>query len=360
MSHHIALVLPDLGAGGTERLTLDLASGFLERGAAVDLVVLAKRGELLPLVPDRVRVIDLKAERLREAFGPLRTYFQISRPTAALAAMWPLTTIALAAAAGLRPRPRVVVSEHCPLTRQYALPRSANLLMRASIFASYRAADGIVAVSSGLAGETARLAGVSAARVRAIYNPIPVPARSPVSTADWGSSSGKKILYVGMLKPGKNLPLLLRAFAPLGQAGEAILALVGEGPERQELAQLADELGIAHQVIIPGFTATPGDWYATADLLVLASEYEGFGNVLVEALHYGLPVVSTDCPYGPAEILGAGKWGSLVRVGDAAALTAALRSQLGKATDPAAQRARAADFSASRAVDAYWDLLTGR
>lgn len=354
---HIALVLPDLRAGGTERLTIDLARSFRERGAQVDLVLLKKRGEFLAMVPDGVRIIDLDVDRLRSAILPLRRYIRQERPDAVLAAMWPLTSIAVIAATGLQNRPRVIVSDHSPLEWQYGSTWKSRLALHASIRLTYPAADAIVAVSQGLATELTGTAKLPPDRAATIYNPIPPPLRSKQGVVDWGPCTGTRILSVGSLKPVKNFSLLLRAFAPLAHAGEAVLAIVGTGPMEAELRALAAELGLGERLRMPGYSATPGDWYGSADLFALASDYEGFGNVLVEALHCGLPVVSTNCPYGPAEIMEQGRWGQLVAPGDQQALTAALRTAATAAVNPCELGKRAGSFSVERAVEKYWSLL---
>lgn len=354
---HVALVLPDLRPGGTERLTIDLAQAFLDRGATVDLVLLKKQGEFLSLVPEGVRVIGLEVERLRSAVVPLRRYMTTAKPDAVLAAMWPLTSITVLAATGLAQRPRVVVSDHCPLEWQYGSNWKSRLALHASIRLTYPAADAVVAVSKGLAFEIATSAGLPFNRTLAIYNPIPSPLKSRPAKVDWGPATGTRILSVGSLKKVKNYPLLLRAFAPLAHAEEAVLAIVGTGPMEPELRALADELGLGERLRLPGYTATPGDWYGTADMFALASDYEGFGNVLVEALHCGLPIVATDCPYGPSEILENGRWGKLVPAGNEAAMTEALREAIRSNPNRNELRARAKHFSVERAAAKYWTLL---
>lgn len=356
---HVALVLPSLQGGGAERLTIDLAREFRARGARVDIVLLRCEGAFLSVVPEGVSVVDLGVTRLRSAVLPLRRYFLREKPDAVLAAMWPLTAVTVLAATGLSRRPRIVVSDHAPLERQYGKSRKGRLILKATMRATYPVADAVVAVSNGLAGELARLAGLPRQRVAAIHNPIPKPSRSPGFHADWGGLPGKRILSVGSFKPVKNFPLLLRAFAPLAHASEAVLAIVGTGPEQAALTALASELGIADRLILPGFTTTPGDWYDTADVFVLASDHEGFGNVLVEALHHGLPIVATDCPYGPREILDGERWGALVPTGDEQAITAALRQAMAAKADRKPLVARAGQFSLRRAADQYWALLNG-
>lgn len=355
---HAAFLLPNLGLGGAERVVLDLARGFVERGAKVDLVLMERSGEFLEQVPAGVRIVSLDAPRLRSAIQPLRAYLKQAQPQALVAAMWPLTTVAIIAAAGLTKKPRTVVVDHAPLIAQYAPSTKQTLLLKASVRASYRFADRVVAVCEGLGTEIAQLAGLPRARVETVYNPIPKPASRMPAIDPWPARPRKRIMSAGRLKPIKNYPLLVEAFAPLAREGDgAVLAILGEGPERIEILATAERLGIADHVLLPGFTATPGDWLAGADLFVSASQYEGFGNVLVEAMHFGCSVVSSDCPYGPRELLGGGTWGTLVPVDDVAALTAGMREALTNPADEDRQIARADAFSLDNAVAAYWKVL---
>lgn len=347
-----------MASGGAERLTVDLMRGMVARGHRVDLVLLQAGGEFMALVPPEVRIVNLAAPRLRSAFRPLRGYLRRERPHAVLAAMWPLTVVTLAAAIGLRPAPRVMVSDHCALLQQYAGQPGVLRAIRLTMPLAYRRAAAVVGVSQDLSAELAKLARIAPGQVTTIHNPIPPPLISGAGDP-WGDARGKRVLGVGKLKAQKNFALLIRAFAQLARGMEATLAIVGVGEEEAMLRRLAGELGLADRVIFAGFSATPGDWYATADLFVLSSDYEGFGNVLVEAMHAGLPVVATDCPFGPAEVLGGGQWGALVPPGDADALATAMARALAAPPPRAVQQARAARFSVDRAVEAYARLLIG-
>lgn len=354
----IALVLPTLEGGGAERVALTLAEGLLACGAEIDLVLAQRRGELLAQVPDGARVIDLAAARLRGVVRPLARYLKREAPAAVQASMWPLTCYAVLARRLAGSDARLMLTDHANLTAMHAgLGRIHNMAMRASMAAAYPAADVVTAVSQGVAADVERLAGLSAGTVHAIPNPIPPP-RSCRDVAAW-PADGVRILAVGSLKPQKNHALLLDAFARVAGRRPAQLAIVGEGALRPMLAARAEALGIAGRVAMPGFAANPACWYAGADLLVLASDYEGFANVLVEAMAHGVPVVSTDCPDGPAEVLGGGRYGRLVPPGDADALAAAILAALAERHDHAALKARARDFAPAAIVGRYRDLLLG-
>lgn len=350
----IALLLPSLEAGGAERVVLTLATEFLAMGDAVDIIVLRREGALVDAVPAAARLIVLDARRLRNAVRPLAAYCARERPDALLASIWPLTSIAVWAAR--RTSTRVVVVEHNTLSAEVQRWRpTARLLLRQTLRWSHPRAAARVAVSRGAADDLARLCGLPADAVHAIHNPIPAPPTVPPGHApDWHGTAGRRILNVATMKSQKNHSLLLEAFARMARP-EDRLAIVGDGGERAAIEEAADRLGIADQLLLPGHAPDPGPWYASADLFVLSSDYEGFANVVAEALGHGMTVVSTDCPSGPAEILE--DLGRLAPVGDGAALADAIESALADPDDPAAARARAAAFEPERIARRYRALL---
>lgn len=348
--------------GGAERLHLDLAHEFKRMGYQPEFTLMRARGELLREARSAFPVVDLRCDRARQLPMALARDLRARRPGALLAAMWPLTVVAPLARALSRRDCRVVVSEHNTLSVQYARWGHAHrAALRASMALGYRLADERVGVSDGVARDMSRLSGLTRDRFRVIHNPVPPPlpsSRSAQAQAEalWGLRIGPRILGVGRLKRQKNYALLLHAFARLGQP-DARLMLLGNGEIEDELRMLAAALGVAGQVVLAGFQANPSPFYRTADLFVLSSDYEGFGNVIVEALACGTPVVSTDCPSGPAEILADGTFGTLVPVGDAEALARAVEEALVRPHDPDTLRARARDFAPEKAAKAYLDVL---
>jgi glycosyltransferase involved in cell wall biosynthesis len=356
----LAFLLPNFAGGGAERVALTLIEVLVDRGHAVDLVLAEAKGELLPLVPSGVRVIDLRAPRLRRAILPLGRYLRRERPDALQVNMWPLTIVGILAGMLARTRTRVVVSDHVTLTRQYGGNRATMMALRASTRLFYPRAAARLCVSQGAADDLATISGIDRGSIEVIHNPVSVPndiRSTPEIEMLWGEATAR-ILTVGSLKLQKNHALLLRAFARFGRE-DARLMILGEGSVRRELEMLARELGIAGRIIMPGFAVDPWPYYASASLFVLSSDYEGFGNVLVEALASGVPVVSTDCESGPREILADGEFGTLVPCGDADALAEAMEQALGEAPDRAALRARAADFRPAQAVESYLRLMVG-
>lgn len=359
----VSLVLPDLRGGGAERVAVNLANGFAQRGYIVDMVLLSATGELLSDLHPDIRVVDLKVQRMRWALPALVRYLRQARPAAVLACMWPLTVIALWARTLSRVPTRLVVAEHATWSRSELLKGWAvGWQIRASMHRFFPKADAIVAVSQGAADDLAHFATLDRSAITVIYNPVvgdgPVlELATPSAPAGWCVGMHRKVLAVGTLKEIKDYSTLLNAFAVLRQRVDARLLILGEGECRAALEAQARRLGISGSVFMPGFVKDTAPYYRRADLHVLSSTGEGFGNVVVEALAAGTPVVSTDCPSGPREILCGGEFGRLVPVGDVDALAAAMQESLTASHDKAALIARAQDFSIDKAVDQYEALL---
>ena len=354
----IAIFLPSLAGGGAERVALASAADLLARGHRVDLVLARKQGELLAVVPEGARVIDLGAKRIAAAVGPLARYLKRERPDALHAVMWPITVVGIVAHALARSKARLMVSDQVALSQQVTGGRQLALL-KLTTRLLYPRADIRVACSGGAADDLARLSRIPRDRIEVIFNPITPPkviATNAEVEALWGDATDR-IITTGSLKEQKNHALLLQAFAMLDRPG-AKLMILGEGHLRAMLEEKARALGIADRVLMPGFALDPWPFLASAELFVLSSDYEGFGNVLPEAMCAGLRVVSTDCPSGPSEILEGGAFGRLVRPGDAEALAQAIAAELDCPAMPERQRARALALSGPQTIARYTELLT--
>ncbi len=358
----LALFLPNLQGGGAERVMVMLANGFAERGLAVDLVLARVEGPCLADVGPRVRVVDLGGRRVAASLPALVRYLRHERPQALLSALNHANVVAVAARVLACSRTRLVVSEHNNLSVAAQAQHSiAARVVLAAMRWTYRRAEGVVAVSRGVADDLARWAALPRPRIDVIYNPVVTPALAaraalPPSHAWFADGGAPIVVAVGRLTAQKDFVTLLRAFARLRAERPCRLAILGEGDERAVLAALVAELGLQDSVTLPGFVDNPHAWMRHAALFVLSSAWEGLGNALIEAMACGTPVVSTDCPSGPAEILEGGRWGRLVPVGDATALARAMVATLDDVERPDVA-ARAAAFGVDRAVDAYLRVL---
>jgi glycosyltransferase involved in cell wall biosynthesis len=226
----------------------------------------------------------------------------------------------------------------------------------------YPTARAVIAVSQGVADDLARLIGPGRARLVVIPNPVVTPdlLRLAGEAPDhpWlGPGQPPVILAAGRLAPQKDYPTLIRAFAALVEGQDMRLIILGEGPERPALEALVGDLGLSGRVDLPGFRGNPFAYMAKARLFVLSSAWEGLPGVLIQAMACGTPVVSTDCPSGPREILVEGRLGPLVPVGDIAALAEAMARTLDRTPESEVLQARAADFGLATVTQLYLDVL---
>ena len=366
MQARISILLPNLRGGGAELVAVNLANSFIQRGYAVDMVLLSANGEFLANLRPEIRVVNLQGKRLREVLFLLVRYLRQERPAALLACMWPLTVIALWARTLARVPTRIVVAEHTTWSRdEIASSPWGRWKVGCTMHYTFPRTDGIVTVSKGAADDLARFANLVRKTITVIYNPVvsdvnPPASAAPLAPAEWWTGSHYKVLAVGSLKVIKDYATLLHSFALLRERLDARLLILGEGECRPALEAQAQQLGVKTSVFMPGFIKDTLPYYQHADLHVLSSTGEGFGNVIVEALAVGTPVVCTDCQSGPREILSDGQFGRLVQVGNAAALAAAMADSLTTTHDTAALRMRAQDFSIDKAVNLYEELLFPR
>lgn len=359
----ISVLVPDLRPGGAERVSVNLANAFVRAGFSVTIVLMRNQGLLRADLDPEIRILDLGATRPRYVLIPLIRLLRKERPAAVVANMWPLTVLAVLARRLARIRCRLMVVEHTTWSVARLTQRwQTRLMIKAAMRIFLPGADAVVAVSKGAAADLERFAGLPKGVVQTIYNPVVTnQVLTPLVLDDyapgWCADGYARVLAVGTLKPVKDFPTLLRAFARLRESVPAKLLILGEGDERKRLEALADSLGIADSIEMPGFVADTRPFYSAADLFVLSSEAEGFGNVIVESLEQGVAVVSTDCPSGPREILDDGKYGTLVPIGDVDVLAEAMEDALGRDHDVQGLKRRAQDFSVEKAADAYLDLL---
>ena len=359
---HVAFVLPSLAAGGAERVQVELAHAFLARGHRISFVLRQRRGDLLDALDPAISVHSLDVARVRGLPVPLVRTLRALRPDAVLAAMWPLTGMTAALCRLVQPRPRIVVSEHTDFRTARYIGGAERRLLRRAGRAIYGTADALVAVSNGVADGLSSVAGLRRDRIVVIPNPIRTPGDARPDPGDaellgWWKRGDRMLVSVGSLKEAKGYPDLLDAVARLREAGDMRLVVVGEGPLRAALEEQRAALGLDDAVRFVGFRADPAPLVRQADLFVLSSRWEGFGNVIVEALGSGVPVVATDCRSGPREILADGRYGTLAPVADPVGLARAIRTALDASPDREALRRRAADFAPDIAAEAYLRLL---
>jgi len=361
-SLRIAIFLPFLRQGGVERIMLNLAQGIVDRGIEVDFVLASRfEGPYNDQVRVKVRRVELGASTPYLALPRLIRYLKIRRPHIIFAALTPANILAILAKYLSRVETKVIISVHIAIDISITTTPLKAMVRPFAYRTFYQWADGIVAVSKGIAQALITL-GLPNSKIHIIYNPIVTPdlyekAKEDVTNPWFAPRQPPVVLGAGRLCKQKGFCALIRAFALVRKERQARLVILGEGEERPKLEKLIRELGLEEDVALLGFVENPYAYMKRASIFVLSSAYEGFGNVVAEALAVGTPVVSTDCPHGPAEILEEGKWGILVPVGDVQALAQAIIEALDKSWDRDALRRRAQAFSLDTIVSQYLKMM---
>ena len=360
----IALFVPSLHGGGAERVMLDISAELVQRSRPVDLVLVRAEGHYRDLVPEGVRLIDLDSRRTAASLLKLVGYVRRERPVALLSTLAHASVIALVAKLLLRGRLRVVSRVANTYGEELASGsfkhRQALLLLKLLLPMS----DGIVCVSHGVAEDLSASVPAASRRIETIYNPVVSPdlagmAAKPVDHPWFDGEGPPVILSAGRLTRVKDHATLLRAFVEVLDSRPARLVILGDGAERDTLMQLVERYGVADHVDLPGFKTNPFAYMSRASVFVLSSRYEGFPNVLVQAMACGTPVVSTDCRSGPVEILDHGKWGRLVPVGGWRSMATAILESLEESVTADRLVSRASTYSVGSSVDRYLEVLLG-
>jgi len=365
---HIALIVPSLSGGGAERMMLNLASGFAQRGLRVDLVLVRAEGPHLSHVPPEVRVVDLNAKNIG-AWGILSSipallrYLRRDRPDALLSSVTSLNLVALwtKAISGLSTRVVIRESNTISLSAKNARSIKHRLMPHLARYC-YHWADGAVAVSHGAAEDLARTIRFPLHRIRVIRNPTVTPklfaqAQVPIEHPWFATGEPPVILGVGRLTRQKDFPTLICAFSKVRTKRLSRLIICGEGEERRYLESLVQRLGLEQDVAVPGFVDNIFAYMRRSSIFVLSSAWEGLPNVLIEAMACGTPVVSTDCQSGPREILEGGRYGPLVPIGDVEGLAEAILKVIEDPPPPDVLRRRANEFSLEKSVANYLAVL---
>jgi len=377
---HIAIYIYGLTGGGATRRTLTLANGFAERGHKVDLLVLEASGPAHSELSPQVNLIRLESPGIKAcgripwrrrknqvaaSASALANHLRRERPDVLMSGANHAHLSAITARVIARVPIRLVLRVSTHLTDSHLSdtrrPRPFRLRWARR---RYGRADAAIAVSEGIADDLIRHTTLSAECVFTIHNPtftnaISSKASEPVEHPWLEKGAPPVVLGAGRISRQKDFPTLIEAFAKLRAERPARLIILGEGKQRARLLAMAEELGVAADVDLPGFQDNPFPWMAHASVFALSSAWEGSPGVLIEAMACGCPVVSTDCPSGPKEILNKGALGPLVPVGDAAGMACAIGTRLDAPRDAVRLKERAAEFSVDRAVDAYLRVLVG-
>ncbi|HHP7239565.1 glycosyltransferase [Longibacter sp.] len=363
---HIAFFIPSLAGGGAERVFVLLSRWFARCGHVVDLVLTNDAGPYRADVPENVNVVSFGKTHTAAAGPALWRYVRSRRPDIICTALPTAHILASWVVRGLRRLPGSTAPKH--VVTLHELPsvrrREAVSIRAATAVKLQRGAvlhaDRAVSVSDAVADDAAAEYDIGRERFSVIYNPIEVEEilnRQPPAPHPWFQDDLPVMVSAGRFVRQKNMQGLVRALARM--TTPARLILLGEGPERANIANVSEDLGVSTRVEMPGFVEDPYDYFYHASVFALASRGEAFGNVVVEALAAGAPVVSLRAEGGVSEILESGdaRCGRLVPPGDIGALADALDEVLAAPPDPDRGRTRARDFRVGRAGRAYANLF---
>jgi glycosyltransferase involved in cell wall biosynthesis len=361
----VAIYMHDLRAGGVERQSLIIAEEFRRYGVDVTLVLHRLEGDLIDKVPAGLRIVELRGSRTLMDVPRLAHFLRTEKPDILLSNVDLNNVAALLAKAISFSSSRVVICQHNPISTSFVL--ESNWMYRYLGF-SYRMLSPLitsaVAVSEGVAAELARVTGLQSERVFTINNPVVGPdfearCEEPADHPWFEQPRLPTFVTAGRMVTHKDQETMIRALAIHRRRFDSRLVILGTGPLDQQLRELVAQLGLEQAVDFAGFRSNVLPYIRQADAFLLSSRCEGFGNVIVEALGCGTPVIATRCEYGPAEILDEGRYGVLVETRNPAAMAGAM-DQVATLRDrfPAAMlRQRAGEFSYAACASRYMALF---
>jgi glycosyltransferase involved in cell wall biosynthesis len=366
VAHKILMVIPSLSGGGAERVLL-LLMQYLDRGRFMPLLVVFQEGnDYKGEFPSDVKLICLRKRSRYDFFyliGSLAKVIREEKPSLILSCLNYANYIAILAQRLSKYATPLLLTEVSNLT--FTLNHTnLSWIKKFLIRHLYPKAAGIVCVSQGTKQDLVTNFQVPAENCLVIHNPCDISMVTGLSREEvdyvWFHQDIPLLCACGRLVTPKNLPLLLEALKLARNEQPLRLVILGQGEDRAKLESYAETLGISAHVAFLGFQPNPFKYMAKATGFVLSSSWEGFGNVIIEAMACGVPVISTRCS-GPEEIITDSENGLLVPVNDASALAAAILRLLREAPLrkrlAEAGRRRAADFRVEKQVKEYEELF---
>ncbi len=336
MKRKVTFFIPSLRGGGAERVIITLANQFINHGCVVDLIASNAIGEYRSELSKNVNLIDLKCSRVIFSLAKLRNYINNVQPDILLSTVAHANIIAILANLIARKKCVVIIREANTLSIELSRINtfSGRIILKLTK-ALYPKANKIIAPSIGVAEDIFRNTNIKKELIHVIYNPINFEtlhskASEEINHPWFQSNSYDVILSVGRLTEQKDFKTLIRAFSILknSTSPSAKLMILGEGKLREELETQICALKLENEVCLKGFVENPYPYMKHCACFVLSSKWEGSPNVLIQALSLGAPIVSTNCPNGPKEILDNGKWGKLVPIGDSSSLADSISKTL--------------------------------
>lgn len=363
----IAFFMHNFNGGGAEKVTLKTATELAKKGYDVTLIMRECKGTLKDIVPRNIKVIDLKINNKSKIIRNLKNIIRLKKSLeqekfdVVFGVTFNMCVLLGFTVKFIINKPRIIAIMHRTISQEkYKFMKIRKLIMNCVS----TDIEKIVFVSEGARKDYIKFMKISEEKTLTIYNPIVSDEIFNLSKekveCDWldNGRDYKTILNIGRLSKEKNQILLLKAFKIVSEKVDSKLIILGEGNLKTELIKFAYKEKIDDKVMFYGFTKNPYAFLNKADLFVLSSDYEGLPTVLIEAMACGCNVVSTNCPYGPDEILDHGKYGILAKVNDEEDLAEKIINALAK---PKVEKnilmKRANDFSVEKSISKYIKLI---
>jgi glycosyltransferase involved in cell wall biosynthesis len=350
----VGLYLPYLSGGGSEVVTLNLARGLADTSIHPIIILEQSGGVLDTEMPDNVDQVCLHSNsKLNTAYRiakysieknvkVLHTSLYRAAPVVALSSLFSKGQL------------RTVVEVENPLDIVY---RKENLLKRLSrrylLFTVFSIIDKLLAVSEDVASGLSEFTNISEDYIDVVGNPIDIESITSMRKKKNNRHSSPIIMSMGRFSEQKNFETLVKSLSIIADDTNAELLILGRGNKKNDIHSLVEELQLSDRVSLPGFVKDPYKYLAHADVFVLPSRYEGFGNVLVEAMAMGVPVIATDCVGGPSEILGQGRWGELVPVADSSSMAVSIKEVLNRKVSAGRLKKRANKYNKYNISEKY-------
>jgi glycosyltransferase involved in cell wall biosynthesis len=358
----ISFFLENIDEGGAERAVIELANYLAKAGYEVNLIVGWGASSYREEISPKVKLIDLESRNKLRILFRISRYLSLARPSVIMSALDNANIMLLIAKKLSGFRGRVVISQRAALGASFfGVPWWRVSIKKKLIKALFPTADAIISNSKYAASELIKIMPKISEKTFTIHNAVDIThiedlGKRALKQKDVAGNNSASLLVVGSLKKRKNIELCLRSFKIVSLQRKVHLNIIGDGPEREKLEKLAQDLGLQKKVYFRGFDKNPFRWMAKASVLISSSAGEGCSNVILQAMALNCPIVATDCPGDSAELLGHGHWGRLVPVGDAQGMATAIMEILDK-PNRKNTKAKIRQFSVACYLDSYIEVF---
>lgn len=334
----LVFIINSLGGGGAERILQTLTTKLVEKNYEI-FIVLLEKGSSKYLIHKDVKIITLKSSIFLKGFGKIlfipfqavELYFLINKINAKKSISFLVRANLVHCCYKFFSKSEVVISERSLSIRHYDKANLKSIFMNFLIKNLYKKANSIIAISDGIKDSLIKNYGIDSNNIKTIYNPISILKEKKESIDFYFDKNFIHFITVGRLIPLKDHKTMIEAFKICNEVNtNTKLIILGEGPLENEITKLINDLNLQKNIFLLGFKDNVFDYLKESSIFVFSSKFEGFGNVIVEAMGCGLPVISTDCPSGPSEILDNGRYGMLTSVGNVCELTNAMTEMINK------------------------------